>query len=181
MPRQELARNGPAVPHDEWLESLCETIQSTGRALAETVGEVNRRMEDAQSGHLGRRQPLTETQLRTVEEACQTLRQVQRWVQNALFDCEHEIRELREREVSPAELLIDGDRLIGQYRFLRRRARIIDGLLAYLPGVNSHAALCLDHLRRVPNGDTWSDPLTVPDCAFALAALEQLREEAGGT
>ena len=82
-----------------------------------------------------------------------------------------------ERDVSPAELLVDGERLIRQYRFLRRRARILDGLLAYLPSVTTHASGCLDCLARLRHGEELSGTIVVPDCGFALVALEQLTDD----
>ena len=145
--------------------------------MAEAVGEVNSRSEHAENGSLGKRHRVTEGQLRRAEQACKTLRSIQIEVQNAIFDCEHDLRELREREVSPAELLIDGERLIRLYRFLRRRARVIDGILAYLPLVRSHADICLIQLRKLQEGEIERAHLIVPDCGFALVALEQLLDE----
>lgn len=162
---------------DTWLEAQCGLIQAAGRSLAQAVGQVNQRVDQARNGELGRKQRITEALLRQSEEACRTLHDVQVAVQNALFDCEHELRELRERELSPAELLIDGERLIRYYRFLRKRARVIDGLLAYLPAVTTHAVHCLQHLKQLREEAEVSAPLRVPDCAFAVAALEELREE----
>jgi hypothetical protein len=162
---------------DEWLEGLCRQVEDAGTELANAVGQVNLRLEQEQNGSLGRRQRITDAQLKRVETACAALHEVQVSIQNALFDCEHELRELRERDVSAIELLIDGERLIRQYRFLRRRARVIDGLLAYLPMVSSSAMSCLEVLRRARDGQDVSAPFTVPDCTFALVALEQLREE----
>ena len=104
-------------------------LAGAGRSLAEVLAEVNERIERARDGVYGCH--VSESQLFQAEVACRTIHDVQVAVQNGLFDCEHELRELREREVSPAELLVDGERLIRQYRFLRRRARIIDGLLGY--------------------------------------------------
>lgn len=162
---------------DDWLESHCRQILQAGDELAAVVGEINERTEQAGTGQLGRRRRITETHLRSVEAACRSLHDVQVAVQNALFDCEHELRDLRERRVSPAELLVDGERLICRYRFLRRRARVIDGLLAYLPVVTNHAGACLDHLHRLHEGDDLEGPLRVPDCGFAQAALEELQED----
>jgi hypothetical protein len=161
--------------HDAWLERRCLIVEAAGRHLASAVGQANERL--AQSNQTTRKKAITEAQLRQVESACKILHDLQVEVQNALFDCEHELRELRERDVSPAELLIDGERLIGRYRFLRRRARILDGLLAYLPMVSSHASACLEALRMVKRGGRMDSNITVPDCAFALVALDQLREE----
>jgi len=168
------------VQTDVWLEGQCRAIVAAGQELAAAVGEVNHRMEQAMAGALGRRQRITDSHLRRAETACETLLEVRRAVQNCLFDCEHELRELREREVGPAELLLEGDRLIGQYRFYRRRARVLDGLLAYLPAVHSYATLCLDQLRSIRDGGAVALPLTVPDCGFAQVALEQLGEPAAG-
>ena len=165
------------IRHDDWLEAQCRRIETAGRALSLTVGEINQRTEQALSGGLGRRRRITEAQLRQAEEAYRTLHDVQIDVQNALFDCEHELRELRERDVNPAELLVDGERLIHQYRFLRRRARLLDGLLAYLPGVCSHASTCVEHLQHMHDGVIVERLLTVPDWSFALVALEALSEE----
>jgi hypothetical protein len=162
---------------DDWLEMQCRVVEAAGRDLAITVGQVNQRIEQARTGQLGRRRPITELQLRMAEAAYKKLHDVQVAVQNALFDCEHELRALRDRELSPAELLVDGERLIRQYRFLRRRARVIDGLLAYLPVVTAHAGTCLEYLHQLQRGREINVPLKVPDCGFALAALDQLREE----
>jgi len=165
---------------DDWLETHCRLIERAGQELAATVGEINQRTDQAEAGDLGRRRRITETQLHAAELACRTLHDVQVSIQNALFDCEHELRDLRERELSPAELLVDGERLIRHYRFLRRRARVIDGLLAYLPIVTSHAGVCLEHLQRLHEGAELNGQLRVPDCGFALVALEQLEEEGVG-
>lgn len=165
------------VEADAWLEGLCRQILEAGEQLTTTVGEINERTEQAGTGLLGRRRRITEVHLRAVGGSCKSLHDVQVAVQDALFDCEHELRALREREVSPAELLVDGERLICQYRFLRRRARVIDGLLAYLPVVTSHAVVCLEHLHRLHEGDDLNGALRVPDCGFALAALEELQDD----
>lgn len=164
---------------DDWLESHCRHVESAGRELAQVVSEINQRTEQAAAGELGKRRRITESQIRSVQEACRILHEVQVAVQDAVFDCEHELRDLRERDMDPAELLIDGERLIRHYRFLRRRARVIDGLLAYLPTVTSLSNACLEHLRRLQNGSELRGPLIVPDCGFALAALDQLRDENG--
>ncbi|HEU4752430.1 MAG TPA: hypothetical protein VFU47_04905 [Armatimonadota bacterium] len=172
--------DGPSaakVQTDNWLITQCRSIEAAGTRLTEVVGEANSRVEQERAGELGRRQRVTESQLREAEAACAALHETQVAVQNALFDCEHELRALREREISPAELLIDGERLILQYRFFRRRARILDGLLAYLPLVNSHAVSCLEGLRALKDGGMLDVPLTVPDCGFALVALDQLDQE----
>jgi hypothetical protein len=163
------------VSRDDWLEAQCRAIEAAGKEMADIVGQINARTSLSQNGELGRRKRITETQVRAIESSVRTLHEIQRSIQNALFDCEHELRELREREVDPAELLIDGERLIRQYRFLRRRARIIDGLLAYMPTAESYAAGCLDRLRALHAGGELHDPLSVPDCGFAVIALEQLR------
>ena len=164
---------------DEWLEAQCRAIVDAGRALNQVVSQVNARTEAALVGQLGRRQRATELQLREAEEACRTLHDIQVAVQNTLFDCEHELRDLRERDVNPAELLIDGERLIRQYRFLRRRARIIDGLLAYLPAACTQSNACLEYLRSIRNGGNGISLLAIPDCSFALVALDEAREEEG--
>jgi len=167
-------------PHsDGWLEAQCRRIQEAGHELALTVGEVNERTQQARVGRLGRRQRITEEQLEAAETAWKTLHEQQIAMQNAVFDTEHELRELREREVNPAELLIEGEDLIRHYRFLRRRARIIDALLAYLPAVSTLASTCIGHLRRLHEGVEMPELLVVPDCTFAILALEQLREEEG--
>lgn len=166
----------PPAHNDDWLESQCRRVEAAGQELAEVVEGVNARTEHAVQGALGRRQRITETQLRQAEAAWRSLHDVQLSIQDALFDCEHELRALRERELSPAELLIDGERLIRQYRFLRRRARVIDGLLAYLPAVGTHAAACVDHLRRLRDGAEAALLLAAPDCGFALVAMEELGE-----
>jgi|SRR5688500_18932241 len=163
------------VQDDNWLEAQCRTIVQAGRELTRCVGQVNQRLEEAKNGGLGRKRLITEATMRQAQEAQRTLHDVQVSIQNALFDCEHEIRALRERDVSPAELLIDGERLIGQYRFLRRRARVIDGLLAYLPGATQHSATCIHWLGQLQEGALAEDELAVPDCDFALAAIDQLR------
>jgi hypothetical protein len=162
---------------DEWLAAQCRLLTSAGQALASAIGDVNDRMEQAGAGNLGKRQKVTESQFRRAAEAFRTLRAVHMDVQNALFDAEHELRELREREVSPAELLMDGERLIRYYRFLRRRARVLDGMLAYLPLVRAHAEKLLQQLKLLQEGETEIIHLSVPDCGFALVALEQLEEE----
>jgi hypothetical protein len=169
------------VRTDDWLEAQCRLITMAGTELASAVGEVNQRMEQARGGSLGRRQLITETQIRHAEEARKRLHSVQLEIQDALFDCEHELRSLRERDVSPAELLIDGERLIGQYRFLKRRARVIDGLLAYLPAVCHHTASCIDWLKRLRRGEVAvNGEIAIPDCGFALVAVEALHDEDGG-
>ncbi len=165
------------VKEDHWLEAQCRIIQQAAVALAESVGEVNDRTDQAKDGSLGRKRRITEAQMRCALEAAGDLKAVQKAVQNALFDCEFELRELRERDVSPAELLVDGERLIRQYRFLRRRARVMDGLLAYLPTVTQHASVCLDHLRALNEDHSLNGMIRTPDCTFALVALEQLSEE----
>lgn len=168
----------PMVGIDDWLETRCREIETAGRDLALAVGEVNQRLEQARDGHLSRRRVVTEVHLGQAEQICRVLHDVQVAIQNALFDCEHEMRELREREVSPVELLIDGERLIRQYRFLRRRARVIDGLLAYLPAVCAAAQTCMEHLRQLGDGGILEQPIVVPDCGFALVAIDQLQEGA---
>lgn len=165
------------IPHDEWLESQCRRIEEAGRNLALAVSEVNARTREALQGGLGRKQRITPNQIRQAETAWETLHEAQVAVQDALFDCEHEMRALRERDITPAELLVDGDRLIIQYRFLRRRARVLDGLLAYLPGVSSSAHACLECLHLLRDGAEIETILAIPDCGFALVALEQLSEE----
>jgi hypothetical protein len=164
------------IPRDEWLESQCRLVAAAGHELAVVVGQVSVRADPGRAGQTGRRRTLTEALFGRAETACKTLREIQSSVQNALFDCEHELRELRERDISPLELLVDGERLIIQYRFHRRRARVIDGLLAYLPVVNSHARACLECLHRFRDGEDAPSPV-VPDCGFALVALEQLSED----
>lgn len=175
--------HGEGIGSDDWLEGQCRALQAAGRELAMVVGQINERLEQERTGRLGRRRVVTETHLRQVEAACRIFHDVQISIQNGLFDCEHELRALREREVSPAELLVDGERLIRQYRFLRRRARVMDGLLAYLPGVSSYAAACLDvvhHLHEEHEIEEIPGPLMVPDCGFALVALEELRDDSPG-
>lgn len=166
------------VQDDAWLEAQCEAICASGRELARCVGQVNERLEQARQGELGRKQLVTDSLIRDAQESLVQMHDVQVSVQNALFDCEHEIRALRERDVSPAELLIDGERLIRQYRFLRRRARVIDGLLAYLPAVCQHTATCIEWLRQIQQGELAlaQDEIAVPDCSFALVAKDQLKE-----
>lgn len=164
------------VPSDAWLEAQCRAIVQAGKELTRCVGQVNQRLDESKNGELGRKRLITETHLRQAEEAHLALHDVQVAVQNALFDCEHEIRALRERDVDPAELLIDGERLIAQYRFLRRRARIIDGLLAYLPSACHHTATCIEWLRQLREGALAQEDLAVPDVAFASAALDQLKD-----
>jgi hypothetical protein len=164
------------VQDDAWLEAQCRAIVQAGKELTRCVAQVNQRLQDARNGELGRKQLLTETHLRAAQDVLSSLHEIQVSIQNALFDCEHEIRSLRERDVSPAELLVDGERLISQYRFLRRRARVIDGLLAYLPGVHQHTATCIEWLRQLREGARAEDEIAVPDCGFALVALDQLKE-----
>jgi hypothetical protein len=161
--------------HDTWLEEQCMLVHSAGIGLAEAVGEVNQRTLKAIGGELGRQRRVTSSQIRAVEQAHVLLADVQDRVQNALFDCEHELRALREQELTPAELVLEGGRLIALYRFFRRRARILDGMLAYLPETRAHAGRCLDSLRRLRDGTALYRPLTVPDCGFALVALDELR------
>ena len=167
------------ISQDDWLEGQCRIVEAAGLELALAVGEANERIEQSRNGTLGRRQYVTEANLRRSAHACAALHDVQVAIQNALFDCEHELRELRERDMSPAELLVDGHRLLRQYRFTRRRARVIDALLAYLPVVQHHAGICHDHLRRLRDGEPIEveGAMTVPDCGFALVALEALQEE----
>ena len=169
-------RSGQPPQTDDWLAAQCRRIDAAGRELASAVGEVNQRMAQSQSGELGRRRLITESHLKQVEAACKTFHDVQLAVQSTLFDCEHELRDLRERDVDPVELLVDGERLIRQYRFLRRRARVIDGLLAYLPAVSAHAASCLEHLHHLRDGGPAGGPIAVADCSFALVALDDLGE-----
>jgi len=164
---------------DEWLEAQCRRLEATGNDLADTIGEINSRLE----GELGRRgrrssvrQRVQPEEIQKAQEACGIFREIQNAVQDALFDTEHELRELRERDVSPAELLIDGEGLVRQYRFLRRRARVLDGLLAYLPSVGDHALVCVEKLRRLEEHDLRYDPIMVPDTGFALIAIEHLRD-----
>jgi len=163
---------------DDWLAAQCQRIEAAGRDLALAVGEINERIEEALLKET-RRPSIPENCLQRARECAVLLHGIQVEVQNALFDCEHEIRDLREREVSPAELLIDGERLIQHYRFLRRRARLIDALLAYLPDVCSDTHLCVEHLRQMHEEEdiAVAGPLTVPDCSFAVMTLEALREE----
>lgn len=167
------------IPQDEWLEGQCRIVEAAGRELALAVGEANERIEHSRNGTLGRKQHVTEANLRRSAHACGALHDVQVAIQDALFDCEHELRELRERDMSPAELLVDGHRLVRQYRFIRRRARLIDALLAYLPMVQHHAGICHEHLRRLRDGEIieHEGSMTVPDCSFALVALEALQED----
>jgi hypothetical protein len=146
--------------------------------MAVTVGEVNEQIEEALA-NAGRVPNVTEDAVRRARECTSIVHEIQLAIQNALFDCEHEIRELREREVSPAELLVDGERLINRYRFIRRRARVIDGMLAFLPVVTSHMSACVESLRQMSEEEAIpvAGPLPVPDCEFAIVALEALREE----
>ncbi len=169
-------RTSPEGSQDTWLEAQCRIVEAAGRALADAVGAINERTAEARTGALGRKQRVTDSLLRAAEAAHEDLHSVQLAVQNALFDCEHELRALRERDMDPAELLVDGERLIRQYRFLRRRARVIDGLLAYLPSVTQLAHVCVEHLRRLRNGAAESALLRVPDCGFVGAAMEDLEE-----
>lgn len=167
---------------DDWLAVQCQRIDAAGRDLALAVGELNERIEAALEQTMANAPvspQIPESCVQRARECAAIIHQIQLDVQNALFDCEHEIRELREREVSPAELLVDGERLINHYRFLRRRARVIDGLLAYLPEVTAHMNACAEHLRQLREQDTieLAAPLLVPDCGFAIVALEALREE----
>lgn len=168
---------GAEATRDEWLESLCRQIEGAGQELEAVANEINYR-----AGRLADGEPVegdrivTEDLTRRMEAAAETLRGLKVTIQEAVFDCEHEMRELRERELSPVELLIDGDRLIRRYRFLRRRGRVIDGLLAYLPPVALAARNCCEHLYQLQSGAVLNGPLIVPDCAFALFALEQLDE-----
>ena len=167
-----------AVQTDDWLEEQCRKIGIWGERLSEIIGEVNQCAANGRPARRpARRQHITEEQLRQVEEACAALHEVQLAIQNILFDCEHELRELRERDISPVELLVDGERLILRYRFLRRRARVVDGLLAFLPTVNALAGSCLETVRRLRSGAVLRGPLAVPDCGFALVALDELHEE----
>lgn len=163
---------------DDWLAAQCQRIEAAGKELALTVGEINQQIEEALAASGGCPR-ISEDALRRARECADAIHEVQVSIQNALFDCEHEIRELREREVSPAELLIDGERLINRYRFLRRRARVIDGLLAFLPVVGTHVSACVENLRQMREDEEMSvaGPLLVPDCGFAIVALEALREE----
>lgn len=165
-------------PCDDWLAAQCQRIDAAGRDMAFTVGEVNQRIEEALVS-ASSMPSVTEDAVRRARECASTIHEIQLAIQNALFDCEHEIRELREREVSPAELLVDGERLINRYRFIRRRARVIDGMLAFLPLVTSHMTACVDNLRQMSEEEAIpvAGPLIVPDCEFAIVALEALREE----
>ena len=61
--------------------------------------------------------------------------------------------------------------------FLRRRARISDRLLSYLPDAKAQALACADHLRALREGGALGVPLLAPDCAFAAAALDELQEQ----
>ena len=169
---------GRGVKRDEWLEARCLRVERAGRELADAAGQVNERAHMAQNGGLGRRRNITDAQVRAAESAYHSLHEEMLSVQDALFDCENELRDLRERDVNPAELLIDGERLIQQYRFVRRRARILDGLLAYLPGATQGSRTVLESLRQLQNGGVLAAPLVVPDCSFALAALDELGESA---
>ena len=108
------------VPSDDWLEGVCRSVEAAGRSLEGILEDVNVRTEEAQAGRLGRRHRITDEHLRQAETACDALRDALASVQTVLFDCEQEMRTLQEREVSVAELLIDGESLISQYRFLRR-------------------------------------------------------------
>ncbi|MCC2673015.1 MAG: hypothetical protein K0Q72_5487 [Armatimonadetes bacterium] len=168
----------PTPASDDWLANQCHRIDAAGRELALAVGELNERIEATLEDAAGHPR-ISEGCLQRARECATVIHQVQGEIQNALFDCEHEIRELRERVVSPAELLVDGERLINHYRFLRRRARVIDGLLAYLPNVTAHMRACVEHLRQMREEEhvELAAPLLVPDCAFAIVALEELREE----
>jgi hypothetical protein len=161
---------------DDWLEAQCRSIASAGKELANTVGQINQRIEGVTGDQI--REVIAESHLRETSAVGRALHEVQLAVQNALFDCEHELRSLRERDISPVELLVDGERLIQRYRFLRRRARVIDGLLAYLPAVTAHIQTCVDNLRRLREvGNYEGGNFLVPDCGFALVALDQLRDE----
>lgn len=173
-----LSSQPPMILTDDWLEARCHAIDAAGRELALAVGQINRKLEELHSTSRDMREAIADEDLRRTIATSRALHDVQVEVQNGLFDCEHEIRSLRERDISPAELLVDGERLIAQYRFLRRRARVIDGLLAYLPAVNSHVNTCLDQLQRLREEGLYEGgSFSVPDCAFALIALEVLRDE----
>ncbi len=162
---------------DEWLEAQCRQIEAAGKELVAVAEEINYRVGRIADGEpVAGDQIVTEELTRRMETACEMLRNLKITIQEAVFDCEHEMRELREREVSPAELLIDGDRLIRQYRFLRRRGRIMDGLLAYLPIVTQSTRTICDQLYQLQEGAILEGPLIVPDCSFALVALEQLSD-----
>jgi hypothetical protein len=156
----------------------CQRIEAAGRDMAMTVGEVNERIEEALA-NTTQAPAVSEDAVRRARECANVVHEIQLAIQNALFDCEHEIRELREREVSPAELLVDGERLINRYRFVRRRARVIDGMLAFLPLVTSHMTACVENLRQMSEDEAApvAGPLLAPDCEFAIVALEALREE----
>ena len=167
----------PLLQTDAWLEQVCRSVEGAGRLLVATVRDVNHRTEEALAGRLGRRQRVTDAHVRQADVAFQALRDAQADVQSAIFDCEQEIRALREREVSVAELLVDGENLIRQYRFLRRRARISDRLLSYLPDACSQASACLERLRALRDGAPLNGSLPIPDCTFAGAALEELAED----
>ncbi len=165
------------IPSDDWLEAQCRQIEEAGKALAATLAGVNARHRQHRESVAGRRPRLTASQIKEAQAAYRILHEVQVAIQEAVFDCEHDLRDLREREISPAEMLVDGDRLIIQYRFLRRRARILDALLAYLPAVSQHAFRCVEHLERVKEGAPLAELLAGPDCGFALIALEELQDE----
>ncbi len=167
------------VTRDEWLEQQCRLLHTAGCTLAAAVEAVNARGEDARSGALGRRRAVTLDHLREVEGGCKLLQRLQQAIQDAIYDSEQEMRELRERELTPADLLVEGDGLIQRYRFLRRRNRILDGLRAELPRATLHALHCLYLLRRLREGDAFEDPLRAPGCDFALAALDELSGEGG--
>ena len=166
---------------DEWLESQCRRVEAAGKELAVAVGQVNARLQHGAASQAARQSRPPESRIRQAEAACKTLHETQAEIQNALFDCEHELRELRERDVSPVELMVDGENLIRRYRFLRRRARVLDGMLAFVPAGTAHADACVEHLRRLRSGEETvsqlAGPLVVPDCGFALVAIEQLHEE----
>ncbi|MBM3459042.1 MAG: hypothetical protein FJX77_10995 [Armatimonadetes bacterium] len=165
------------IAPDDWLERQCRQLHDVGCALTGTLEQVNQRCEAARAGQLGRRQPVTLEQLREVEGNCQSLRRLQRTIQEALYDTEQEIRELRERDLTPADLIVEAEYLIVRYRFLRRRNRVLVGLHDELPRAALQALHCLHRLRRLREGDREATLFYPPGCEFALAALEQLRDE----
>lgn len=165
--------------HDEWLEAQCKRLEAAGNELANTVGAINHRLEGdigkARRRNSGR--PRVEPgEILKAQEVCSIFKEIQQGVQDALFDAEYDMRELRDRDVNPAQLLIEGNDLLRRYRFLRRRARICDSLLAYLPHVEESAHVCLDKLKLLEDSEMRFEPITVPDCGFALIAIEELQE-----
>lgn len=170
----------PPESRDVWLEDVCGRLVTAATAFSAVIEDVNQRTDVAASGELGRRRRITEVLLRRAEEAATDLSQIQRGIQNALFDCEIELRELRERDLSPADLLEQGAYLLSHYRLIRRRARVLDGILGFLPGANRDVAFALALLRRLRKGLVVTGPLGTPDWGFALAAQEEITTEIPG-